>query len=303
MEMYLSDIPLDQALTLFREALQGEGLWQPLGAENVAVEMCLGRVTAEPIWARRSVPHYHASGMDGYALRGRSTSGASERTPVELLIPKEATYVDTGDALPDWADAVVPVEDIEKVRLPSGGGIRSAPCPPRGATSARWERPRSDRARGPGRPCTSARGLGRLAACGYSPCLFGAARGAIIPTGSELRIDVQAAADASRVQLDHLAAQVSRRQRPSASASCRMTKHKSWKRPLLAKEHDLVLLNAGSSPARRLHRPGDRIAGRWSWSMGSRCAWVTRWSSDDRLGTTAAAYPIIGVPGTRCRLP
>src|SRR3990172_2125014 len=129
--MYLSDIPLDEAWERFREALNAEGLWQPLGAEKAAVEMCLGRVTAEAIWARRSVPHYHASAMDGFALRGRGTAGASERTPVDLLVPTDATYVDTGDALPDWADAVVPVEEVEKVPLSSGGGIRlRAPVPP-----------------------------------------------------------------------------------------------------------------------------------------------------------------------------
>ena len=56
--------------------------------------------------------------MDGYAVRGRQTDRASERTPIDLRLGEEAAYVDTGDALPGWADAVVPIENVE----PVGGG-------------------------------------------------------------------------------------------------------------------------------------------------------------------------------------
>jgi putative molybdopterin biosynthesis protein len=88
--MYLSDIPLDEAWRRLTEALAAEDLWRPLEVERIAVDRALGRVTAEPMWARRSVPHYHASAMDGYALRGRSTDLASERTPIDLQEGTEA---------------------------------------------------------------------------------------------------------------------------------------------------------------------------------------------------------------------
>ena len=35
-------------------------------------------VTAEPVWALTSSPHYHAAAMDGYAVRSAETLGALE---------------------------------------------------------------------------------------------------------------------------------------------------------------------------------------------------------------------------------
>ena len=59
-----------------------------------------GRITAEPVWARISSPHYHAAAMDGYAVRAEDTRGASETQPVYLAVGQQAFYVDTGDPLP-----------------------------------------------------------------------------------------------------------------------------------------------------------------------------------------------------------
>lgn len=118
--IYLHDIPLPQAWSKWIEALQAAGLWRPLGAEEVGLTSALGRVTAEPIWAKASSPHYHASAMDGYAIRAADTQSASDRTPVDLSLSDRAAYVDTGDPLPEWADAVVPIENVE----PLGGGDR-----------------------------------------------------------------------------------------------------------------------------------------------------------------------------------
>ena len=58
MSIYLHDIPLSQAQTRLREALQDANLWRVLGAESIPLdENALGRVTAEPIWAEISSPH------------------------------------------------------------------------------------------------------------------------------------------------------------------------------------------------------------------------------------------------------
>ncbi len=118
--IYLHDIPLPQAWSRWIEALRAADLWRPLAAEDIALESALGRVTAAPIWAKTSSPHYHASAMDGYAIRAADTQTASDRNPVELSLPDQAAYVDTGEAMPDWADAVIPIEDVE----PLGGGDR-----------------------------------------------------------------------------------------------------------------------------------------------------------------------------------
>jgi putative molybdopterin biosynthesis protein len=58
--------------------------------------------------------------MDGFAVRAEETAGAQPSSP--LLLPcspapsppgSSAQYVDTGDPLPDWANAVIPIENVE----------------------------------------------------------------------------------------------------------------------------------------------------------------------------------------------
>jgi putative molybdopterin biosynthesis protein len=119
---YLHDIPFDEAWDRFRRALAATGRWAPLPGETIPVAEALGRVTAAPVWARVSSPAYHASAMDGYAVRAADTHGASESAPVQLALvardqpiasgARPALYVDTGDPLPDWADAVIMREHV-----------------------------------------------------------------------------------------------------------------------------------------------------------------------------------------------
>jgi putative molybdopterin biosynthesis protein len=121
MSVYLHDIPLAQAQARLAQALEQAGLAQILGMEEIPIDQnAIGRVLAEPLWARLSSPHYHASAMDGFALRAETTNGAMPTTPIILKVDSEAAYVDTGDPLPDWANAVVPIELVEALG-PSGG--------------------------------------------------------------------------------------------------------------------------------------------------------------------------------------
>ncbi|MGD8848217.1 MAG: molybdopterin biosynthesis protein [Anaerolineales bacterium] len=124
--VYLHDIPLDQAIARFESALQASGRHNPLEKETVSLEHALGRVTASPIWARISSPHYHSAAMDGYALRAGMTASASDRNPVTLELDTQAEYVDTGDALPDWSDAVVPIENVEHLQIDKQGTKKEA---------------------------------------------------------------------------------------------------------------------------------------------------------------------------------
>jgi putative molybdopterin biosynthesis protein len=110
---YLEDIPLDEALARWFAALAQAGLDRPLAGESVALEDAAGRVTAEPVWALISSPHYHAAAMDGYAVRAEETRGASETRPVHLTVGQQAFYVDTGDPLPPGTNAVIMVEDVQ----------------------------------------------------------------------------------------------------------------------------------------------------------------------------------------------
>ncbi|MFO7633459.1 MAG: molybdopterin biosynthesis protein, partial [Caldilinea sp.] len=82
--IYLHDVALSEALASWHAALEANHLLQPLASEAVPLDRALGRVTAEPVWARISSPHYHAAAMDGYAVRAEATRGAIETNPLLL---------------------------------------------------------------------------------------------------------------------------------------------------------------------------------------------------------------------------
>ena len=113
-DYYLSDIPLDEAIRKFGRALAEAGGLQHTESERVPIDRANGRVTAEPVWAERSSPHYDASAMDGVAVRAADTVGASETSPLKLSVGDQAVWVDTGDPMPRDADAVIMVEDVQE---------------------------------------------------------------------------------------------------------------------------------------------------------------------------------------------
>lgn len=114
MNIYLHDIPLPQAQEIYRHALEQAGLWQVLGSEEILLdENAIGRVLCKAVWAKISSPHYHASAMDGFAVRAEETNGALPSVPVILQIGEQAQYLDTGDPIPDQFNAVVPIEQVE----------------------------------------------------------------------------------------------------------------------------------------------------------------------------------------------
>lgn len=125
-KIYLEDIPLEEARGALAEALREAGMGGPLGAETVGLGQALGRVTAEAVWAKISSPHYHASAMDGYAVRAQDTVGATETSPLQLRLVDEeegeqadergrAQAVNTGQPLPSWANAVIMIEHTQAV--------------------------------------------------------------------------------------------------------------------------------------------------------------------------------------------
>ena len=84
-----------------------------MGPETVPVRRALGRLLVKPVKARRSVPSYNAAAVDGMAVRASATFSAFPETPVLLPLGSEAIQVNTGDPLPDGADAVVMIEKVE----------------------------------------------------------------------------------------------------------------------------------------------------------------------------------------------
>ncbi len=114
-DVYLSSIPLEEAKAVWREAWKRLDLRNLLGTEMVPSECALHRVTAGPVFAAASSPHYHAAAMDGIAVRAADTVGASRTSPKQLRVGADAAYVNTGDPLPEESDAVIMIEDVAEV--------------------------------------------------------------------------------------------------------------------------------------------------------------------------------------------
>jgi len=98
-----------------------------LGEEVVSLDESLGRILATAITAGFDLPPFANSSMDGFAVRGTETAGASAATPLRLRVSAhipagtvsdevmqsgEAARIMTGAPLPSGADAVVPFEDV-----------------------------------------------------------------------------------------------------------------------------------------------------------------------------------------------
>ena len=112
--IYLEDIPLNEACGRLSESLRLVGRWEPLAGEMVSLTEALGRITAEPVWAKISSPHYHAAAMDGYAVEARTTLNATDTRPITLKIGKDAYPVNTGDPLTHDTNAVIMIEDVQQ---------------------------------------------------------------------------------------------------------------------------------------------------------------------------------------------
>lgn len=106
---YLTNIPLDQAVAEYASILTQNGM--AYRTEMLPVRQAVGRVTAQPVYAKICAPHYHACAMDGVAVMASATFGATQTTPV-CLREGQYTPVDTGDPLPEDCDAVIMMEDV-----------------------------------------------------------------------------------------------------------------------------------------------------------------------------------------------
>ena len=96
-----------------------------LDAERVPIERAAGRVLAESAVATVDLPPFPSSAMDGFALRAADTASTPVTLPVVARVaagspaprplePGEAMAIATGGAVPDGADAVVPIEAVQE---------------------------------------------------------------------------------------------------------------------------------------------------------------------------------------------
>ncbi len=184
-DIYLHDIPMEEAQARLQAALAAAGRVGPLGEERVSLDAALGRVTAQPVWAKVSSPNYHASAMDGYAVRAESTLGATETRPVRLRVPEQAVPVNTGAPLPDDTNAVIMVEHTQPVGE-AGIEIR-APAVPWQHVRMMGEDMVATELVLPANHVLRPQDLGAVAGCGHADVVVRRQpRVAILPTGAEL---------------------------------------------------------------------------------------------------------------------
>jgi len=314
MSIYLHDIPLEEARSRLEKALHEAGLGGILGFEEIPLdEFVNGRVLSEPVWARISSPHYHASAMDGFAIRSADTTGAMLNSPITLKVGEQAAYVDTGDPLPDWANAVIPIENIEPVddsgqvmpgsRRPDGIRVRAAATPwshvrPMGEdiVATQLVLPAGHRLR--------AVDLGAIAACGHDRVrVCKRPRVAILPTGTELVPVGQPVKAGDIIEYNSivLAAQVN----AWGGAATRFPavpdnfEHIMSQVSEAARDHDLILLNAGSSAGSEDYsaRVVESLGNLLVHGVAVRPGHPVIIGMLDDAGTPGRQVPIIGVPG------
>lgn len=119
MRGFPSRTTVDQVVRCVRE------LTRPLGAESVGLAEAAGRVLTAEVVAPVAVPGFARAAMDGYALRGEETFGASDYNPLTFRLIGEAmpgrpfpgvvergqaVRIMTGAPVPAGADAVAMAE-------------------------------------------------------------------------------------------------------------------------------------------------------------------------------------------------
>ena len=263
MSVYVHDIPLEEAEKRFSHALQVAGLNKVLGMEAIPLDIsACGRVLAESVWAKISSPYQHEAAMDGYAVRSDDTRGATQTRPLLLQIPDQARYVDTGDPLPEIFDAIVPIENVEAISQDDQPGrkqsanlqairIRAAVAP--------WQHVRPLGEDMVATQLVLAAGhtlrpidLGAIAACGHVEVVVSRKpKVAVLPTGNELIEIGQPVTTGKNIEYNSLvlAGQIANW---GGEPTCfpiipddlkQLTKQIQQ----AVKDHDLILINAGSS--------------------------------------------------------
>lgn len=114
---YLKSTDLEIAKANYNHAL--EDIYFDRKIEIIESKDALNRVLSQPIYAKRSVPFYPSSAMDGIAINSKITISANEHKPL-LLNSFDYIEVDTGDPILDPYDAVIMVEDC----IESDNGIQ-----------------------------------------------------------------------------------------------------------------------------------------------------------------------------------
>jgi putative molybdopterin biosynthesis protein len=224
----------------------------------------------------------------------------------------QAEYVDTGDPMPDWADAVVPVEHVESIGDDDGKltgktiRLRSPLAPWTHVRAMGEDMVATELVLAAGqviRPVD----LGAIAGCGHASVnVWRAPRVAIIPTGSEL---VPIGSSVQRGQIIEynslmLAAQIENWGGVATRLPIVPDEFGRIKKAIAraAKDHDLVLVNAGSSAgsedytAPSVEALGDLLFHGVAVRPGHPVV-LGMIHSKQRSASQPRSVPVIGIPG------
>jgi putative molybdopterin biosynthesis protein len=250
---YLTVTSLDDTLSILRTGFSCTPV-----QEKVPLIRSVGRMTAEPIFARYSVPEVHLAAMDGIAVRSKDTLGASEQHPVNLV---KAVRVNTGNVVPPEFDAVIMIEDVHVTG--EGFTVRKAAPPWQHVRPAGEDIGESEMAL-PSHHLIRPSDLGALAAYGITDVPVLTVRIGLIPTGSELVPHGNHPAPGQVVESNTVMAEAM-----LGSLGARCTRYPMVKDdPALIRttlqqavlENDLVIISAGSSAGTKDYT-ADVIAG------------------------------------------
>ena len=109
-------------MILFEEALEIISKYAvPLASEKIRLEDCLGRVLAADVFSDMDMPPFDKSAVDGYACRLADLENElvvletipAGKVPTKIIGTGECSKLMTGGMLPEGADTVIMVEDVE----------------------------------------------------------------------------------------------------------------------------------------------------------------------------------------------
>jgi molybdopterin molybdotransferase len=117
-------------VTDLKKVIEYRAEFPQVQTEEIPLVETVGRILAENIFADVDLPDFPRAIVDGYALQGASTFGASEGNPAFLTVtgsvamgespeitigPGEAVRIATGGMLPQGANSVVMIEHTEAI--------------------------------------------------------------------------------------------------------------------------------------------------------------------------------------------
>jgi len=119
-KIYLSNTDIEEAIATYLDRL--DKAKESIGIEYIDIRDALGRITAEPVFARISAPNHNAAAMDGIMVIAERTYKASEANPIVLTKGKDFEYINTGHLITEPYDSVIMIEDVieldaDKVRI------------------------------------------------------------------------------------------------------------------------------------------------------------------------------------------